>query len=136
MLSLAKRAVRSLFQGFDEDAITYSTPNSQWEVLHTFQSGQEIEIDVVIVYYHWVRGERHTQPIFNVLWRRPNYVERVRLIDNKYMGLFSYRWTHSMRFRILSCRHERKYPLSCKKGHAFNGEGARSRHTSHSTIFQ
>ncbi|CAM9871033.1 unnamed protein product [Scytosiphon promiscuus] len=34
-------------------AITYSTPNSEWEVLDTFVSGQEIEIDVVVVYYHW-----------------------------------------------------------------------------------
>ncbi|CAM9160118.1 unnamed protein product [Hapterophycus canaliculatus] len=34
-------------------ANTYSTPNSEWEVLDTFVSGQEIEIDVVVVYYHW-----------------------------------------------------------------------------------
>ncbi|CAM9871103.1 unnamed protein product, partial [Scytosiphon promiscuus] len=34
-------------------AITYSTPNSEWEVLDTFVSGQEIEIDVVVVFYHW-----------------------------------------------------------------------------------
>lgn len=43
-----------LFQGFGEDAIKYSTPNSQWEVLHTFEGGQEIEIDVLMVFYHWV----------------------------------------------------------------------------------
>ena len=33
----------------------YSTPNSEWEVIDTFEGGQEIEIDVVVVYYHWVR---------------------------------------------------------------------------------
>lgn len=55
-----------MFQGFDDDEITYTTPNSQWEVLHTFEGGQEIEIDVVIVYYHWVswdgRREVHASP--------------------------------------------------------------------------
>ncbi|CAM9316682.1 unnamed protein product, partial [Hapterophycus canaliculatus] len=34
-------------------ANTYSTPNSEWEVLDSFVSGQEIEIDVVVVFYHW-----------------------------------------------------------------------------------
>lgn len=32
----------------------YGTPNSEWEVLDTFVSGQEIEIDAVVVFYHWV----------------------------------------------------------------------------------
>ncbi|CAM9630656.1 unnamed protein product [Hapterophycus canaliculatus] len=31
----------------------YSTPNSEWEVLGSFAGGQDIEIDVVVVYYHW-----------------------------------------------------------------------------------
>lgn len=35
----------------------YSTPNSEWEILDTFVSGQEIEIDAVMVYYHWVRQD-------------------------------------------------------------------------------
>ena len=59
-------ALGMLFQGFDEDEITYTTPNSQWEVLHTFESGREIEIDVVIVYYHWVSVRRnlsHIRPL-------------------------------------------------------------------------
>ncbi len=34
----------------------YSTPNSEWEVVDSFESGQVIEIDVVIVYWHWVRN--------------------------------------------------------------------------------
>lgn len=45
-----------------QNDIIYTTPNSQWEVLHTFEGGQEIEIDVVIVIYHWVRGERESHP--------------------------------------------------------------------------
>eukprot|EP00903_Cladosiphon_okamuranus_P006095 g6005.t1 len=39
--------------GWDDDEVKYSTPNGKWDVLHTFEPGQEIEIDVVIVYYHW-----------------------------------------------------------------------------------
>ena len=46
--------VPRMFQSFGDEQIIYSTPNRQWEVLHTFEAGQEIEIDVVIVYYHWV----------------------------------------------------------------------------------
>ncbi|CAM9862130.1 unnamed protein product [Ectocarpus fasciculatus] len=39
--------------GDPEDERKYSTPNAEWEVLGTFISGQIIEIDIVIVYYHW-----------------------------------------------------------------------------------
>ncbi|CAM9628030.1 unnamed protein product, partial [Hapterophycus canaliculatus] len=39
--------------GHDEDEIKYSTPNSEWEPLNTFVSGEVIEMDVVVVYYHW-----------------------------------------------------------------------------------
>ncbi|CAM9477545.1 unnamed protein product [Ectocarpus fasciculatus] len=39
--------------GRPEDERKYSTPNAEWEVLSTFISGQIIEIDIVIVYYHW-----------------------------------------------------------------------------------
>ncbi len=42
-------------QGFEDVEMPYSTPNSEWNVIDTFVSGQVIEIDVVIVYYHWVR---------------------------------------------------------------------------------
>lgn len=45
----------SCFQGFSEGTNIYSTPNGEWEVIDTFESGQVIEMDIVIVYYHWVR---------------------------------------------------------------------------------
>lgn len=43
--------VALLFQG----RVRYTTPNSEWNVLHTLESGQEIEIEVVIRYHHKVR---------------------------------------------------------------------------------
>ena len=46
----------SCAQGREDDEMPYSTPNSEWEVFDTFEPGEEIEIDVVIVYYHWVRN--------------------------------------------------------------------------------
>ncbi len=41
-------------QGVDNDTNTYSTPNANWTVIDSFQSGQVIVMEVVIVYYHWV----------------------------------------------------------------------------------
>lgn len=35
----------------------YTTPNSGWNVLHTLESGDEIEIEVAIRIYHAVRKE-------------------------------------------------------------------------------
>lgn len=32
----------------------YSTPNIDWPVMRSFESGQVIEMDIVVVYYHWV----------------------------------------------------------------------------------
>lgn len=45
-------------QGRPEDKNVYSTPNSEWQPLEAFESGQEIEINIAMVYYHWVRNER------------------------------------------------------------------------------
>ncbi|CAM9875438.1 unnamed protein product, partial [Ectocarpus sp. 13 AM-2016] len=50
---VAKRATPCGDPRLGGNKITYTTPNSQWDVLHTFESGQEIEIEVIIVYYHW-----------------------------------------------------------------------------------
>lgn len=33
---------------------TYSTPNSEWPVVAEYESGQVIEMDTVVVYFHWV----------------------------------------------------------------------------------
>lgn len=41
-------------QGSDSTKNTYSTPNSEWRVIDSFESGQVIEMDVVVVYYHRV----------------------------------------------------------------------------------
>ena len=38
-----------------EDApITYSTPNSEWDILASYEAGSIIDIDVVFTNYHWV----------------------------------------------------------------------------------
>lgn len=50
-------------QGANPEAsgMYYSTPNSEWEVLGSFQSGGEIEMEVVVGVYHYVR-EREDPP--------------------------------------------------------------------------
>lgn len=58
---LLLHVVSSLFcltlQGRNDDNMPYSSPNIEWQPLETFQSGQEIEINVGMVYYHWVRND-------------------------------------------------------------------------------
>ncbi|CAB1107523.1 unnamed protein product [Ectocarpus sp. CCAP 1310/34] len=39
--------------GSDEEDILCTTPNAEWEVLSTFISGQVIEMDIVMNFYHW-----------------------------------------------------------------------------------
>lgn len=41
-------------QNSDENTNTYSTPNSKWEVLGDFKSGQVLEMDILMTIYHWV----------------------------------------------------------------------------------
>lgn len=49
------RLVAAVEQGGSGTKNVYSTPNSEWEVIDSFESGQEIEMEIVVVYYHWVR---------------------------------------------------------------------------------
>lgn len=46
---------RVFFQNADEGSNTYSTPNSGWEVLTHFKSGDEVELDVLMADYQRVR---------------------------------------------------------------------------------
>lgn len=39
-------------QGRPEEERKYSTPNAEWEVLSTFISGEVIEMDIVMIYFH------------------------------------------------------------------------------------
>lgn len=41
-------------QSGDDHPIVYSTPNSEWDVLETFEAGSTIDIDVIFTNYHWV----------------------------------------------------------------------------------
>lgn len=41
-------------QGRNETEKIYSTPNSEWPVVAEFGSGDVIEMDVLVVYFHWV----------------------------------------------------------------------------------
>lgn len=46
--------VLSYHQSQDDADITYSTPNSEWDILATYEGGSTIEMDVVLTNHHYV----------------------------------------------------------------------------------
>lgn len=57
MLGVVLNSTPTTTQGFADSVNTYSGPNSEWAVLpeNQFTGGQVLEMEIVIVYYHWVR---------------------------------------------------------------------------------
>ena len=64
----------SFFVGQGRTDFPYSTPNSEWPVLAEFESGQVIEINAVVVYYHWVsaRADARISSINDLLRTQQN----------------------------------------------------------------
>ena len=60
---------RSRTQHSEEGSNTYSTPNREWEVLGSFQSGQVLEMDLIMNTNHMVSAIEPA--VFQLSWAVP-----------------------------------------------------------------